>query len=96
MQRLYELGARRVLVTGTGPLGCVPAELAMTGSRNGECAPRLQQAAAIFNPELVQMLRELNGEIGSDVFISADAFKMNMDFINNPTKFGPTSIQCYC
>ncbi|XP_030515025.1 GDSL esterase/lipase At4g28780-like isoform X2 [Rhodamnia argentea] len=88
LRRLYELGARRVLVTGTGPLGCVPAELAMTGSRNGECAPRLQQAAAIFNPELVQMLKELNREIGSDVFIAANAFRMNMDFINNPTKFG--------
>ncbi|KAE8727937.1 GDSL esterase/lipase [Hibiscus syriacus] len=29
LMRLYELGARRVLVTGTGPLGCVPTELAM-------------------------------------------------------------------
>ncbi|PNT69075.1 hypothetical protein BRADI_3g48830v3 [Brachypodium distachyon] len=33
--RLYKLGARRVIVTGTGPLGCVPAELAQH-SRNGE------------------------------------------------------------
>ncbi|KAI6674486.1 hypothetical protein NL676_002392 [Syzygium grande] len=96
LRRLYELGARRVLVPGTGPLGCVPAELAMTGSRNGECAPRLQQAAAIFNPELVQMLRELNGEIGSDVFISANALKMNMDFINNPTKFGFVTSKVAC
>lgn len=92
MQRLYELGARRVFVTSTGPLGCVPAELAMTGSRNGECAPRLQQAAKIYNPELLRMLKELNGEIGSDVFISANAFQMNMDLINNPKKFGSISI----
>ncbi|KAJ9535143.1 hypothetical protein OSB04_un001780, partial [Centaurea solstitialis] len=26
--RLHELGLRRILITGTGPLGCVPAELA--------------------------------------------------------------------
>ncbi|KAE8684232.1 GDSL esterase/lipase [Hibiscus syriacus] len=29
LMRLYDLGARKVLVTGTGPMGCVPAELAM-------------------------------------------------------------------
>ncbi|PIN17723.1 Cutinase [Handroanthus impetiginosus] len=57
--RLYDLGARRVLVTGTGPLGCVPAERA-TRSTNGECAPEPQRAAAIFNPLLIQMLTGLN------------------------------------
>lgn len=87
MQRLYELGARRVLVTGTGPLGCVPAELAQR-SRNGECSAELQRAAALFNPQLVQMLNQLNSELGSDVFVSANAFDMKMDFINDPQAYG--------
>ena len=87
MQRLYEVGARRVLVTGTGPLGCVPAELAQR-SRNGECSAELQRAAALFNPQLVQMLNQLTSEIGSDVFVSANAFEMKMDFINDPQAYG--------
>jgi hypothetical protein len=87
LQRLYELGARRVLVTGTGPLGCVPAELAQH-SRNGECYAELQEAANLFNPQLVDLLGQLNSEIGSDVFISANAFAMNMDFIGNPEAYG--------
>lgn len=93
MQRLYELGARRVLVTGTGPIGCVPAELAMR-SRNGECSPELQQASDLFNPQLAQLLNQLNSEIGSDVFVSANAFEMNLDFINNPQAFG-TVLHCF-
>lgn len=87
MQRLYELGARRVLVTGTGPLGCVPAELALR-SRNGECSVELQRAADLFNPQLVQILNELNSEIGADVFVAANAFAMHMDFINDPQAYG--------
>jgi len=87
MQRLYELGARRVLVTGTGPLGCVPAELAQH-SRNGECAAELQQASALFNPQLVQLVNQLNSEIGSVIFVSANAFESNMDFISNPQAYG--------
>jgi hypothetical protein len=86
-QRLYELGARRVMVTGTGPLGCAPAELAQH-SRNGECYAELQEAGDLFNPQLVQLLGQLNSEIGSDVFISANAFAMNMDFIGDPQAYG--------
>ncbi|KAL0298563.1 UNVERIFIED_CONTAM: GDSL esterase/lipase [Sesamum radiatum] len=88
LQRLYDLGPRRVIVTGTGPLGCVPAELALH-STNGECAEELQKAAALFNPQLVQMLNELNEELGSTVFIAANTNQMHMDFISNPQAFGP-------
>ena len=87
LQRLYDLGARRVLVTGTGPLGCVPSELAQRG-RNGQCAPELQQAAALFNPQLEQMLLQLNRKIGSDVFIAANTGKAHNDFVTNPQQFG--------
>lgn len=92
LQRLYELGARRVLVTGTGPLGCVPAELALR-SRNGDCNLELQRAGDLFNAELLQVLNDLNGDIGSDVFIAANAFKMHMDFITNPRAYGENQAQ---
>lgn len=87
VQRVYELGPRRILVTGTGPLGCVPAELAQH-SINGECAAALQQASALFNPQLVQLLNQLNSEIGDNVFIAANSNEMNLDFINNPQQYG--------
>lgn len=86
MQRLYEVGARRVIVTGTGPMGCVPAELARSNS--GECADELQRAASIFNPKLTKMLIGLNKMIGSDVFVAANTNQAHMDFISNPKSFG--------
>ena len=57
LRQLHGLGARRVLVTGSGPLGCAPAELALRGSRAGECDAELQRAAALYNPQLVDMIR---------------------------------------
>ncbi|KAI3461016.1 hypothetical protein Pfo_017679 [Paulownia fortunei] len=93
--RLYELGARRVLVTGTGPLGCVPAELA-TRSTNGQCAEEPQRAAAIFNPLLVQMIAGLNQELGSDIFVAANTMQMQNDFINNPQAFGFITSKVAC
>ncbi|GAB4855806.1 hypothetical protein Ancab_024451 [Ancistrocladus abbreviatus] len=95
LERLYNMGARRVLVTGTGPLGCVPAEIAQRG-RNGQCAQDLQRAAALFNPQLVQMIREINSEKGSDVFVAANAFQMHMDFVSNPRAYGFVTSKVAC
>ncbi|KAK1313971.1 GDSL esterase/lipase [Acorus calamus] len=95
LARLHELGARRVLVTGTGPLGCVPAELAQR-SRNGNCDVELQRAAALFNPQLVEIINQLNQEIGSNVFVFANAFDMHMDYISNPTAYGFVTSKVAC
>ncbi|KAL6313058.1 hypothetical protein AAG906_025803 [Vitis piasezkii] len=81
--RLFELGARRVLVTATGPLGCVPAELALR-SRTGECAIELQRAAGLFNPSFFKL------------FIAANAFGMHMDFISNPQAYGFVTSKVAC
>lgn len=87
---MYDLGARRVLVTGTGPMGCVPAELAQR-SRNGDCATELQRAASLYNPQLVQMITDLNNEVGSSTFIAANTQQMHMDFISDPQAYGTCS-----
>ncbi|KAK0602703.1 hypothetical protein LWI29_036108 [Acer saccharum] len=87
LMRLYELGARQVLVTGTGPLGCVPAELAMRNT-NGGCSAELQRAATLYNPQLVEMIKGLNSEIGENVFIAANTQQMHMDFISDPQAYG--------
>lgn len=84
---MYDLGARRVLVTGTGPMGCVPAELAQR-SRNGDCSTELQRAASLYNPQLVQMINSLNNEVGSSAFIAANTQQMHMDFISDPQAYG--------
>jgi hypothetical protein len=87
LQRLYELGARRVIVTGTGPLGCVPAELALH-SQNGECASELMRAMNLFNSQLMDMVRGLNRDIGADVFVTANTYRMNFDYLSNPQNYG--------
>ncbi|XP_058002638.1 GDSL esterase/lipase At5g33370 isoform X3 [Hevea brasiliensis] len=95
LMKLYDLGARKVLVTGTGSLGCVPAELAMR-SRNGQCAAELQRAASLFNPQLIQMIGQLNRQYRSNIFIAANTRKMSADFINNPGAFGFITAKVAC
>lgn len=74
-------------MTGTGPMGCVPAELAMR-SRNGECDPDLTRAAELFNPQLEQMVSGLNSDLGADIFIAANIRLSSFDFVYNPGAYG--------
>ncbi|KAG9160712.1 hypothetical protein Leryth_026781 [Lithospermum erythrorhizon] len=96
LERLYDLGARSILVTGTGPLGCVPAELALH-SLNGECAPQLQLAANLFNPQLTQLINQLNSNFGcNNCFIAANTNAMHLDFINDPQAYGFITSKVAC
>ncbi|XVF30959.1 hypothetical protein REPUB_Repub16aG0104100 [Reevesia pubescens] len=95
LMRLHDLGAQKVLVTGTGPLGCVPAELAMR-SPSGQCAQELQRAAGLFNPQLVQMINGLNSEYGANIFIAANTQQRTSDFIRDPGAFGFTTSKVAC
>ncbi|KAK7374487.1 hypothetical protein VNO80_07917 [Phaseolus coccineus] len=95
LQNLYDLGGRRVIVTGTGPMGCAPAELAMRG-KNGECSAELQRAAALYNPQLEQMIVELNNKIGTVIFIAANTALMHNDFITNPKAYGFDTSKVAC
>ncbi|KAL7586383.1 GDSL esterase/lipase At5g33370 [Lactuca sativa] len=95
LMRLYELGLRRVLVTGTGPIGCVPAELAQH-SRNGECSAELQRAAGLFNPQLQEMLDDLNREVRSTTFIGVNIRQSSIDFISDPGRYGFVTAKIAC
>ncbi|XP_006661836.2 GDSL esterase/lipase At5g33370-like [Oryza brachyantha] len=96
LQRLYDMGARRVLVTGTGPLGCAPAERALR-SRDGGCAPQLMRASELFNPQLSRALAEMNARVGRPgTFIAANSFRVHFDFISDPAAYGFATARDAC
>ncbi|KAJ1281614.1 hypothetical protein BS78_04G319100 [Paspalum vaginatum] len=96
LTRLYDLGARRVLVQGVGPIGCVPAELALH-SLDGACDRELQRASEMYNPRLMAMLADLNARYGDHVFVGVNTQRIHNDFIDDPKAYGfATSTQACC
>lgn len=75
-------------MTGAGPLGCAPAELARSGTSNGRCSAELQRAASLYDPQLLQMINALNKKIGRNVFIAANTNQMQEDFLSTPRRYG--------
>ncbi|KAL2895406.1 GDSL esterase/lipase EXL3, partial [Bienertia sinuspersici] len=49
---LYNLGARRIGVFSTPPIGCVPSQRTVGGGILRECAENYNQACQLFNSKL--------------------------------------------
>ncbi|RRT33157.1 hypothetical protein B296_00051735 [Ensete ventricosum] len=65
-------------------------------SLSGDCDPELQRAANMFNLLLVDVVRELNLEIGYVSFIAANAFNMHMNYITYPEVYGFVTSKVAC
>ncbi|KAL6197329.1 hypothetical protein ACLB2K_032938 [Fragaria x ananassa] len=66
--RLYEYGAKKVVLGGLGLIGCTPAAIASYGT-NGSCYEELNYAAQLFNQQLVSLVDQLNSNLTDAKFI---------------------------
>lgn len=95
LARFYEMGARRVLVLSTGPLGCSPAMRAMR-SLNGDCAPQLQQATVLFNTGLRSIVDQLNSQFNAQIYTMGNSFPPSEDVFTNPAANGFSNAKNAC
>ncbi|CAI0468307.1 unnamed protein product [Linum tenue] len=95
--RLNELGARRLLVFGSGEFGCWPALLAIRGTADGEyCDAELLNAASLFNTRLNRLVQQLNGRLGYVFVTAANAVTISNAIRNNPGAYGFTEARVAC
>lgn len=88
---LYEAGARKVMILGVGPLGCVPGAVAAAGVTNGQCVESWNDIGQEYNAALEKMvfgLKETFPEIKAIIGKPYD--KLN-DMVHNGSKYGFTA-----
>ncbi|KAI9100238.1 hypothetical protein K1719_024456 [Acacia pycnantha] len=86
LSRLYELGARKIVFHGLGPLGCIPSQ--RVKSRKGECLKRVNEWVTEFNTRVQNLLHTLNRRLPNAKLAFADTYPVVLDLINNPTTYG--------
>ncbi|CAN1123560.1 GDSL esterase/lipase At5g37690 [Linum perenne] len=86
LTRLYQLGARKVVFHGLGPLGCIPSQ--RVKSKTGQCLNRVNEWVLEFNDRVKKLVATLNGRFPGSKLIFADTYGDVLDLINNPTSYG--------
>ncbi|XWS30837.1 hypothetical protein CRYUN_Cryun23aG0025100 [Craigia yunnanensis] len=84
--RLYQLGARKILYHGLGPLGCIPSQ--RVKSNTGQCLTRVNEWVMEFNSKVQNLINSLNKRLPNAQMMFADTYSAVLDLIINPTVYG--------
>ncbi|TYH56068.1 hypothetical protein ES332_D09G282400v1 [Gossypium tomentosum] len=83
---LHNLGARKLMVFGLGPMGCIPLQRVL--STTGQCQERTNKLAISFNKAASQLLAGLDSRLPNASFKFGDAYDVVDNVIRNPKNYG--------
>lgn len=93
-QKLYRLGARKMVLVGIGPLGCIPSQLSMASSNNG-CVEQVNSLVTLFNNGLIQLIRTFNTSHPGSIFVYQNIYSIFSNMVTDPSKYGQYQPQFY-
>ncbi|KAF3948294.1 hypothetical protein CMV_025690 [Castanea mollissima] len=85
---LYSMGFRKFLLTGVGPLGCIPYQRASGQAQPGRCVDNVNQILGTFNEGLRSLVTQLNANHPNAMFLYGNAYTTFGDIINSPATYG--------
>ncbi|KAL8130327.1 hypothetical protein V2J09_019482 [Rumex salicifolius] len=90
---LHTLGARKMMVLGLGPLGCIPLQRVLTST--GECQNETNNVSYMFNQAASEMVREISTALPNASFQFADSYDFVSNLISDPLRYGNLLRVCF-
>ncbi|TVU46332.1 hypothetical protein EJB05_05858 [Eragrostis curvula] len=94
LQRLYNLGARRLLFLGTGPVGCCPSLRELSAAK--DCSAVANDASARFNAGAAKLLAGMAARSTDLRYAVFDSSAALFRYINNPAAYGFAEAKAAC
>ncbi|KAG6517898.1 GDSL esterase/lipase At5g55050-like [Zingiber officinale] len=94
LKTIYNLGARKLAVIGTGAIGCSPAQRHQ--NKTGDCRVEANFLASQFNKGVSSMLEQLEAELTGLSYSFFDTYAALTDIINDPSSYGFVEIKAAC
>ncbi|KAL5153187.1 GDSL esterase/lipase 7 [Glycine soja] len=94
-EKLYGLGARKLIMFEIGPIGCIPS-VSRKHLHKGDCIEETNQMVTYFNERLPPMLKNLTSSLPGSTFVLGRSNSLGYDAIKNPSKYGLTDASNPC
>ncbi|OMO65848.1 Lipase, GDSL [Corchorus olitorius] len=95
LQTLYNLDARKIIVTNAPMVGCTPFERDVHSSRD-KCVDFPNEVAKSYNSRLKALLQELTTNLTGSIFVYLDAYAMSEDIFTNYKSYGFDNAEFAC
>uniref|UniRef100_A0A0D9WHI8 GDSL esterase/lipase n=1 Tax=Leersia perrieri TaxID=77586 RepID=A0A0D9WHI8_9ORYZ len=97
LKSLYQMGARKMMVSGLPPLGCLPVQKGLRGGMgSGGCITVMNEAAERYNAALQKALSKLEADSPGSKIAYVDVYTPLKDMAENPQKYGFTQASRGC
>ncbi|KAG4929409.1 hypothetical protein JHK84_046377 [Glycine max] len=88
LTRLFNLGARKIVVANVGPIGCIPSQRDANPGAGDSCVAFPNQLAQLFNSQLKGLITDLNSNLEGAVFVYADVYQILQDILQSYVALG--------
>lgn len=90
VKQIYQLGARKISLTGLPPMGCLPLERAANVLRgHGDtCYDKFNECGLQFNEKLANLIQKLNKGLPGIKIVFANPYNIILQMVQNPSSFG--------
>ncbi|CAO2821456.1 unnamed protein product [Amaranthus hypochondriacus] len=96
LTRLYNMGARKIVVVNVGPIGCIPYERELNPSAGNDCVGFPNQLAQSFNLQLKSLIKDLSTSLEESQFVYADVYRIVSDILVNYRSYGFENANSAC
>ncbi|CAL2254815.1 unnamed protein product [Prunus armeniaca] len=85
---LYQLGARKMSISGLPPMGCLPLERTKNILSGSDCIEEYNDVARIFNEKLQGLTEKLSKKLVRIQLVLLNPYDILLEIIQNPATFG--------
>ncbi|XP_035545917.1 GDSL esterase/lipase At2g30310-like [Juglans regia] len=90
IEDLYNLGCRKLCITGLPPIGCLPIQMTakFENPRDRKCLEDENLDAENYNQKLAKLLPQVQAYLPGSKIVYADVYEPLIHMINHPEKYG--------
>ncbi|KAL6637353.1 hypothetical protein ACP70R_024925 [Stipagrostis hirtigluma subsp. patula] len=94
LQALYNLGARKFLFVGAGPIGCCPVLRLQSPSK--DCDEEANELSVRYNTAVASLLHDMSARRSDMSYSFFDTFRALLPFIEQPGNYGFDEVKAAC
>ncbi|CAI9296839.1 unnamed protein product [Lactuca saligna] len=96
LDKIYEVGARRIGIFSVGPMGCIPAKVLLPDAHINQCLDKINNVVKDYNRGLEDMVNNIRRKYCDATSVYGLVYNITQDIRANPRSYGFANVYKAC